>query len=491
MVKRNSIISIILSVFLAFLAMISSVMPVVASADDSSSSSESSSAPQIEYSNVLDDLKKDKNFDETLYPVVADNYTLSVITVAESENLQLFVYVYQPSYGHKTLIASSINISTDIYNKLQFTNYKLNLLSQDGVFQKYVVEGLMVNSDEIRYYEITSIFRAWDSVIDKDIEPTNDNTIDEVAFAVGKQYKFENISGRIDVSAKDIEFIRITEKYVGFLRLNKTDFPSSPEILADSFDVHFVAFSTDKKIDDLLEADVFYTTQLVHREYSSLDPDPEYKYYDKVEEYAYLKNTDNVEVSGNGWFSNTYNWNTIETAETFSNCEQINYAFDMGVFEVSEVTKLSDETKENIKNCDWVLRFAVTDYDSYTTGSGTLVYYNKYYTIVGAVSILRLEFITDGIPYNLGVVDNKQSGDLNPDNTTELRIEMKEGFEKLMVIVGLVLFLVLYMTFLAPFVNPIISMIIKGALKGILLVIKLVFKILILPLRLLFGLFKR
>ena len=159
---------------------------------------------KITYSNVLDDLKQDSTFDETLYPVVADNYTLSVITVAESENLQLFVYVYQPSYGSKTLVASSINISTDINNKLQFTNYKLNLLSQDGVFQKYVVDGLIVNGDEVRYYEITSIFRVWDSVIDKDIEPTNDNTIDEVGFAVGKQYKFENISGRIDISVKDI-----------------------------------------------------------------------------------------------------------------------------------------------------------------------------------------------------------------------------------------------------------------------------------------------
>ena len=488
MVKRNSIISIILSVFLAFLVMLSSVMPVVASADDSSSSSESSSAPQIEYSNVLDDLKKDSSFDETKYPVVADNYTLSVITVAESENLQLFVYVYQPSYGHKTLVASSINISTDINNKLQFTNYKLSLLSQEGVFQKYVVDGLIVNSDDVRYYEISSILRIWDSTIDKGLESTNDNTIDEVSFAVGKQYKFENVSGRINISAKDIELINITEKYVGFMRYPANIFQFGVRYTA--FDVHFVAFSTDKVIEDLLEADVYYKTQSYS--YTFLTQE-KHEYGEILPDKALLTKENGIEVSGDGWFSTEYKWNTIEKGDAFVDSEHAEYSYVHGIFESSVTTKMTSEDLVNyIGKQDWVLRFAVTEYDYGQISSGLLVQEYCNSTIVSEVTILRLEFVTDGVPYNLGVVDNKQTGSKSPDNETEISIELvEEWWQKLMVIVGLVLFLVFYMTFLAPFVNPIISMIIKGALKGILLVIKLVFKILTLPLRLLFGLFKR
>lgn len=68
------------------------------------------------YTDVLTDLKKDENFDIGDYPSKADDHSLSVITIAESKNLQVFVYVYQPSYKENVLNATSINISTTIDN---------------------------------------------------------------------------------------------------------------------------------------------------------------------------------------------------------------------------------------------------------------------------------------------------------------------------------------------------------------------------------------
>ncbi len=64
-----------------------------------------------EYSDVLDDLHKDTTFDASFYPERADDYSLSIITIAESEDKELFVYVHQPSGQAKDLRASSINIS--------------------------------------------------------------------------------------------------------------------------------------------------------------------------------------------------------------------------------------------------------------------------------------------------------------------------------------------------------------------------------------------
>ena len=75
------------------------------------------------YSNVLDDLKKDSNFNPDDYPDKPDDYSLQVITVAEGENGELFVYVYQPSGKTVQLEASSINISSE-HKDLDFYNYK-------------------------------------------------------------------------------------------------------------------------------------------------------------------------------------------------------------------------------------------------------------------------------------------------------------------------------------------------------------------------------
>lgn len=58
------------------------------------------------YTSVLDDLKKDASFDENKYPVIADDYSLQVMHITESNEKELFVYVYQPSAEYKGIIAS-------------------------------------------------------------------------------------------------------------------------------------------------------------------------------------------------------------------------------------------------------------------------------------------------------------------------------------------------------------------------------------------------
>ena len=47
---------------------------------------------------VLQDLRRDKNFNEEDYPYVKDNYALYVIQIGESSNKELFVYVYLASH---------------------------------------------------------------------------------------------------------------------------------------------------------------------------------------------------------------------------------------------------------------------------------------------------------------------------------------------------------------------------------------------------------
>ena len=109
-------------------------------------------AESIEYSDVLDDLKKDASFQELHYPKDSTDYSLNIIQLAESVNKELFVYVYQPSGKQKNLEASSINISTTINDDISFFNYKLDLLNSNGVFYKYKVRNFIVKDEPTRYH---------------------------------------------------------------------------------------------------------------------------------------------------------------------------------------------------------------------------------------------------------------------------------------------------------------------------------------------------
>lgn len=81
------------------------------------------------YSEVLSDLRKSENFNMSDYPARQDDYSLKVITLAESEDNELFVYVYQPSGESKALRASSINISLGTGDDLSYKNYKLRFIN--------------------------------------------------------------------------------------------------------------------------------------------------------------------------------------------------------------------------------------------------------------------------------------------------------------------------------------------------------------------------
>ena len=99
-----------------------------------------------------------------------------------------------------------------------------------------------------------------------------------------------------------------------------------------------------------------------------------------------------------------------------------------------------------------VLRFAESDY-TFWSGDGS---YGTFATIVGDVTILRLKFETDGITYNLGVIDNKQTGGKEPSNETEIEISLNNRGKALIWILLLILLLVLLAPILAYILRAIV-----------------------------------
>lgn len=404
------------------------------------------------YSNVMDDLKKDSSFNPSNYPKKENDYSLQIIQLAESVDKELFVYVYQPSGRSKDLKASSINISTTINDGISFINYKLEFLNSNGVFYKYKVKDLAVKPDAVRHYAISSIFRPFDESIDK--QATGGNTITEVNYNISKQYSFGEINGKPYVNCVEIETIVVTDKFVGFVR-----YPDGFQLYIGACDSHFVAFNTDKPMDRLLEADVYYTTQAYADSWAAFVGTSQ-DFGEKKDNYAYLKYTDKVEHTGGGWFAGTYKWDRIQTVSDFIKTEDREQIFSGAIIDVKLSSKLTDAALAELQGKKWVLRFAETGYSMWT-GQGA---YGTFSTIVGDVTILRLKFETDGITYNLGVIDNKQTGSTEPVNETEIEVNLNKRGKALLYLLLLILLIIL----LAP--------ILPYILRAIVWVISLPFK---------------
>lgn len=392
-IKYNGIITTVFSLLLVLILIIGQ-------------GSTSALAATSNYSDVLTDLQKDESFDPTAYPEKPKDYSVNVIQIAESENGELFVYTYQPS-GY--LLATEINMSLtdkmggklDNGEELSPSDspklYKLELLNSDSVFCKYKVVDFNVSRDNIRYYNIASIYRDYIYGIDK---PTgNDNTINSVSFKVGKLYVAITDNGTVKYYCTEREVIAVTEKYVGFMRYTEGYW-----LWRDACDSHYVAFSTDWEMDYLYEAELTYFSRSVrHTKTDYFTEKDEYKYGDDTEQPPVILSefdTGHTTVTGIGGIKHT--WSRIQSVSKFKETEEV-----------------TDEVLNELKGKQWVLRFADTDYTRYIERDpfGTSVIgYSDYYTEVSNVTILRLKFEKNGEVYNLGVVDNRQTGGDKPSN---------------------------------------------------------------------------
>ena len=465
MVKRNSIISIILSVFLAFLVMLSSVMPVVASADDSSSTSESSSAPQIEYSNVLDDLKKDKNFDEKLYPAYTYEEILSlsktdptkapplmdVISMAESERKELFIYVYNPTRNDLGVSATQISMYYGhAKNPTEFTPelYDLRLLSSSGVFDKYLVKGYTVTDDAERYYNIVELSRPFNLEIDKSIENgyTNDKAI-----AIRKQWCFYYYNDVLFCEMGKFNVCEITPI------LNETIYITSGLTIGDligrseSGTLHFIAFNCESHIiKKIYDADLTFdyrgvslTTSLNYELKEYFDPSIEdsdeftLEYSDTIEDGKWfdrkitLSKDDDLTYESKGLFGSSYKWKRILDSASF-----------IKDVEAQDID-LNEDSKKLIKNSQWVFSFVETP----RIIKGGMNSATSISVEVREVDILRLHFMDiTGKFYNLGVVGDKTTAD-NIFGGVGSGVDFDkfgEMLEKILAIVAIVVFVVLY-----------------------------------------------
>lgn len=355
------------------------------------------------YSNVMDDLEKDETFDIEKYDEVANDYSLQVIQVAESENKELFVYAYQPSDGTLDLVGSKISMYLGkSVNGKDFTPklYELELVSTQGVFDKYVVKGVAVSDEAYRYYNIVAIYRPFNAQA-KD-ENLSIGTTDDIAYHVGQQwcvYSYNDVLIYEMNTFKTLELEVMANGYLyfqsGFQWGNLTGYKTS-------CDAHFIAFNAENyQINHIYDADLTYRVRTKNKTIG-IGSNGEWRYgeYEPID--VSLKDTDIAIYKDNGIKESTYTWNRICSSSDF-----------VKQFEDQDGV-LYETDKQTILASQWVFSFCETSHST-TSGVG---YTNYHQYDVDDVAILRIHFQdTSGKIYNLGVVADITSSADKPSGT--------------------------------------------------------------------------
>ena len=211
---------------------------------------------------VLDDLYADKTFNKDDYPSKNDDYGLYVIQIGESDKKELFIYAYQPSNEAIDLVGSSISISYGFSKDgkdLHPQSYDLELISTNGVFDKYYVKDFEIPNDGNRFYNIVSISRHFNPVVDKSIDLGQTN---DVAYSVGQEWCCYDINNSVKYEMVTFETLEVE------IVLNDTMyFPSGLKWSNfvggfESCDAWYVAFNVNEYvINHIFDADITFDKQ--------------------------------------------------------------------------------------------------------------------------------------------------------------------------------------------------------------------------------------
>ncbi len=369
------------------------VLPVIANADT------------IGADSVITDLSKDDTFTTSDYPIKRGDYSLNVIQIGESANGELFIYVYQPSGDNKTK-ATTISIAEQLNNsdELQPVLYSLKLVDRSLTLYKYKVEKFAVSNAKERFYNLIMIQRPFISGVDN--ESGNGTTTDRKAYGIG-QYWYATTDKSKNVSYKmlNVEVVEIINPFASRIRNKKAS--SSNFYYQDNY---YIAFSTNRNIDNLLSATVSY----------------------RIQDYFYKENNVLGFDSTSFWEKSVFSNEKLREKDIYANevidLEQQGFTLLFGLIDLNEKYSwgriqssadfiknagASSSDNDEVKKLQWVLMFDEVSVYQYQSTGGLISRVEENGQIIDNVTVLRLEFIENGITYNLGTVSDTVSGEHN------------------------------------------------------------------------------
>ena len=323
---------------------------------------------------------------------------LQLIRIGESVNDELFLYVYQPCDEEKELEASKVVINQTANLEATAQVYDLKLVSTEGVFDKYLVEGLKVLSSlSQRNYSITSIMRRYDKELDAEKYANTGGDIEYVPETVAQIWYARNAAnGDREYAYTQDKVITVADRWHGtlFFMSNLTQFQYS----------HFVAFTTDKKIDELKSVELTYAGDKCAY-VVKLDKNVIKKIGEISPQYVKISEGERGNNGANGWFEKYYEWEKIRTVESFIN-EKNQELSDDAILNLERVQSTANQNGTNA----WILGYFDDEIElKIKNDYGGLAYAE--FVDVTNVMLLKLTFRTAGITYTMGVVDTMVTPD--------------------------------------------------------------------------------
>lgn len=412
-----------------------------------------SGSAATEYSDVLDDLKKDPNFSIDSYPLKEGDYSLNFMQLSEGENGSIFLYFYKPSGRNVEFSANKVNMS-NTGTAEGVRPYDLTLLSEWGPFQKYKVEGLTVPEGTLRRYLLVCVYRPFD--VDLGDTATGNGTID-----VSKALPIEVIWSAVTASDGSVTYaaeytedtIQVTSSCLGDIYYPEGGLGAILLTADSAIESFYFAFSTNKPIDVIHNAYIEYSYVYEYQDASGLIYIDESEEGDKIVE---LKKDDLFKVPNGSIFGGDYEYARIQTTEAFLK---------------NEGFELSDTVKAAIGAEKWILRFCETSY------LHTQYPYYKYLnTDITAVNLFRLRYEYKNEIYDVGVVADIKAPDNIHDGYGVSPPGLWDWLLKLLRIILLVVLLIV----LFPLIQPVVSIlvwIISEAVKVVIWIVTLPFEL--------------
>ena len=398
---------------------------------------------------------------------------MQLIQIAESEDKQLFLYVYQPADSKIDLQCKAVSISVGFSSNGQGLDpklYDLILVSSEGVFDKYLVNGFTLPDEAERYYNIVSLYREFNAAVDPAGDKTEYKDIVCKSYAVGQQWCAYTVNDKLVYEMNTFRTMDVEYIYAG-----KIECPNGVTIgnfvgINEYTDVHFIAFnSVDFDILTIYDADVFIKERVYKYWIHNTVESENHITYPNGEEFTEdtitLSSGESKEISGTGIFALKYKYKSIMSSKDFiENLEKQDYKFD-------------ENDREKILSSQWVFSYKTTS----RVGASEGVWYTYTKTEILA-SVLRIHFMdVSGKIYDLGVVSDIIRSGSSPggfdEDLSDLVSEFEKIFYKILALVGVIVIIILLFT-----AFPVI----KVVFSGFVFIIKMIWDLFTLPFRWIF-----
>lgn len=338
-------------------------------------------AEETKYSDVLDDLRTDTAFNAAEYDNILLHSKTELIQIAESSDRKLFIYLH--IVGDKMPFEKIVFNTATVFAEYDFRSYNLELVGLSGGFCKYLVNDYTTSQDSYHTYSITRLEYPVDRVVSDDQKVTYEY------YPIEQIWTVRTSNGKTEYSYEYVQTVEILDKYVGEHHTGVTNALGQYSSWTETF---YIAFSTDWVMDDLIEVQIEYTVNVANLWGDTI------REGDKNKPINIVINSDQTssyegDTYTEWWF---ISWKSGEESRTFKSiCKPDEFKSASGI----TVPK-----RENGSAFDWVVTF----YNNTDTFGGTGTKINAY-TYPADTTILRLKFETDGVCYNLGVLDNRTS----------------------------------------------------------------------------------